>query len=80
MYYLTYFMWVASTNGTEFCERPFTDIDEAIRWAEENIAPDRNGSIFPNVPQNYLEELPEDEYVKGLFWLGNRYAVIVNRL
>ena len=61
-------------EGRETRKKGFDTFDEALSHAK-STDPDKDGSMWPNVD----ESLVGDDYEKGVFWHGNRYAVITNR-
>lgn len=67
---------VITQHGTEREVRAigFDDYDDAVAHAEATT-PDTDGTLCPNV-----DEVEYPGYERGIFWLGNRYAVIVTRV
>lgn len=53
----------------------FADYDSALTHAQ-STNPDSDSSMVPNVDQRFVDH---PGYEKGLFWLGNRYAVITKK-
>lgn len=59
----------------------FGDDYEAAAAYGQATNPERDGSLMPNVSDEILNQFGGDgseNYSRGLFWLGNRYAVIFN--
>ena len=52
----------------------FPDFDSALVHGQAND-PDTDSTMVPNVDDAFGED---PCYEKGLFWFGNRYAVILN--
>jgi hypothetical protein len=50
----------------------FADYDTAYAWAKAND-PDADSSLVPNGGDDFIGH---PRYEAGLFWFGNRYAVI----
>jgi hypothetical protein len=48
---------------------------DAARAYAESLSPENNGDICPNVDEELVK--PES-YEQGMFWYGNRYAIIIN--
>ena len=67
---MTYTLTTQHTTGIKV--QTFATYEEALA-AGESTSPDLDGSMMPNVDQAlYCEET----YSRGLFWFGNRYALI----
>lgn len=56
--------------------RRFADYDAALA-AAESTTPDSDPTMAPNVDEVYVAR---KDYEKGVFWFGNRYAVILNKV
>lgn len=56
----------------------FADADEAIAYAQ-SFTPETDGSVLPNLSEAVIKSQGgDDKYYRGMFWLGNRYAVVFN--
>ena len=55
--------------------RRFADFDAALA-AAESTTPDTDDRMAPNVDESYGSR---KDYEMGIFWFGNRYAVILNK-
>lgn len=85
MYTLVWFETAAGQREQSGFHTPL----EAAAWAEQNVHPDANGRVIPNVPEGpydpehrtehgaTIEQYAGRPYVQGQYWLGNRYAITV---
>ena len=73
---MTYKLVTHHLTGVAVSE--FDNYDDALRLGQD-ISPDTDGSMTPNIPAEVFESFGGDRtYERGIFWHGNRYAAIFN--